>query len=381
MKKIALLLLLSGCFNPKLQNGVPCAENDQCPEGQICADDKRCYDPDQVPEIDASVDGPDDVLRVVELAAALHTCARFSDGTLRCFGMNAAGQLGLGMGVDPVGDNEPPNSIPLVAINGVASVGAGSNNTCVALENGDLICWGNADQGELGQGDGNFELVGDDEDVSGLAAIDLGGAARKACSSSAHMTCALLESGQVRCFGTDLAGPDGSVIGIPGVNTIGLNDRPAQFPSIDFGTTLIADFDCGSSTAACAVNENGEVFCWGVGPLGYPGVAGVGENEEPVDAGPVDVGGTVAQVAVGNEHACARLTSGAVRCWGAGAQLGYGDGQDIGDNEPPADAGDVDINGVAVEIRANGNMTCGARLRRCPLLGFPKRTRCGARRR
>ena len=39
----------------------------------------------------------------------------------------------------------------------------------------------------------------------------------------------------------------------------------------------------------------------------------------------------------GDEHTCGRLDSGRVRCWGEGlfAQLGYGNTDDIGDDETP----------------------------------------------
>ena len=62
-------------------------------------------------------------------------------------------------------------------------------------------------------------------------------------------------------------------------------------------------------------------------------------------AGDVEVGGSVLQIAVGRLHSCALLDSGAVRCWGFGlaGQLGYGNTGDIGDDETPASAGDVQV--------------------------------------
>lgn len=55
MKPAALITfigaaLVSGCFNPQFQQGVPCSADRECPEGQICHTDDRCYDPDQIPE-------------------------------------------------------------------------------------------------------------------------------------------------------------------------------------------------------------------------------------------------------------------------------------------------------------------------------------------
>jgi alpha-tubulin suppressor-like RCC1 family protein len=55
------------------------------------------------------------------------------------------------------------------------------------------------------------------------------------------------------------------------------------------------------------------------------------------------VGGPVVQIAAGGDHTCALLDTGAVRCWGRGnfGQLGYGNLNNIGDDETPASAGDI----------------------------------------
>jgi len=59
----------------------------------------------------------------------------------------------------------------------------------------------------------------------------------------------------------------------------------------------------------------------------------------------VPVGGKVVQIAAGGFHTCALLDTGKVRCWGddSEGQLGYGNNQRVGDNETPADVGDVPL--------------------------------------
>ena len=61
--------------------------------------------------------------------------------------------------------------------------------------------------------------------------------------------------------------------------------------------------------------------------------------------GDVDLGGAATALSADNLHSCALMETGMVRCWGFGThgQLGYGDAQSIGDNEVPADAGDVPV--------------------------------------
>ena len=65
----------------------------------------------------------------------------------------------------------------------------------------------------------------------------------------------------------------------------------------------------------------------------------------PAEMGPVDVGDSVVAVAAGWYHTCVLLDSGSVRCWGYGedGQLGYGNPDNIGDDEVPATVGTVEI--------------------------------------
>ena len=79
------------------------------------------------------------------------------------------------------------------------------------------------------------------------------------------------------------------------------------------------------------------------GQLGYANEDDVGDDETPASAGDVDVGGVVTQLAAGDWHTCALLDTGAVRCWGSNenGELGYGAIGDVGDDETPASVGDV----------------------------------------
>jgi alpha-tubulin suppressor-like RCC1 family protein len=98
----------------------------------------------------------------------------------------------------------------------------------------------------------------------------------------------------------------------------------------------------------CALLEGGAARCWGkafVGELGYGNMDDIGDDETPASVGDVDVGGNVVQIDAGYEHTCALLDDAAIRCWGEASfgKLGYADPDtyNIGDNETPASAGDV----------------------------------------
>jgi alpha-tubulin suppressor-like RCC1 family protein len=102
----------------------------------------------------------------------------------------------------------------------------------------------------------------------------------------------------------------------------------------------------------CALLDTGNVRCWGrgaLGRLGYGNPDTVGDTPDnlPADAGDVPVGGTVLQIAAGGAHICAVHDTGTVRCWGNGSsgRLGYGNTDNIGDTPEnlPEAAGNVPL--------------------------------------
>lgn len=100
--------------------------------------------------------------------------------------------------------------------------------------------------------------------------------------------------------------------------------------------------------ATCAVLASGAVRCWGEGVsgrLGYGNADDIGDDEPPSVAGDVPLGGQALWVSAGTAHTGALLDTRAVRCWGYAdsGQLGYGNTNNIGDNEFPESAGDVPL--------------------------------------
>ena len=67
------------------------------------------------------------------------TCAILDDDSLMCWGLNAGGQLGVG------DTTNKPSPTAVVATNlgaGVKSVATGYQHTCAVLNDGSLKCWG-----------------------------------------------------------------------------------------------------------------------------------------------------------------------------------------------------------------------------------------------
>lgn len=283
-----------------------------------------------------------------------HSCALLTGGNVRCWGAGLLGQLGYGGAAD-IGDTETPASAGNVDVGGpVAQIAAGYNHTCAVLTNGSVRCWGDGTSGQLGNED--VVVIGDTELPSSVAFIDVGGTVSQITAGRLH-TCALMADGNVRCWG------DGSVgrLGYADIATIGDDEAPAIAGNVEVGGTVRQIAAGGAHT--CALLTTGSVRCWGDGTggrLGYGDTVSIGDTETPASAGNVEIGGTVAQIAAGDSHTCALLTNGNVRCWGGGSvgQLGYAATANIGDDEDPLTAGDVDVGATVARIAAGGNHTC-----------------------
>ncbi len=118
----------------------------------------------------------------------------------------------------------------------------------------------------------------------------------------------------------------------------------------------------------CVLLGSGDVRCWGDNSHGQLGLGAVdlrGSIHTPALSRNVVLGGPALQVVAGDEHACALLANGSVRCWGEceDGRLGYVLGfdeedRDVGDDETPALMGDVALGGPVIQLSAGGAVTC-----------------------
>ncbi|MCZ6627014.1 MAG: hypothetical protein O7E56_02170 [SAR324 cluster bacterium] len=176
-------------------------------------------------------------------------------------------------------------------------------------------------------------------------------------SAGSEFTCALLPGGGVRCWGDDTFGQ----LGYGDTNRAAPVQSPPKEALVPLGGMAV-QISAGEDHA-CALLSGGKLRCWGdstFGQLGYGNTARLGDDETPASAGDVAVGGPVAQIAAGRFHTCALMIGGAVRCWGDGyyGQLGYGNTERLGDNELPASAGDVPLGEKAVQVVTGSAHTC-----------------------
>ncbi len=312
--------------------------------GYIGAGNNETIGDDETPDVagDVQIGG-----KVVKLAASwYHTCALLDSGNLRCFGHGGHGRLGYGDSED-IGNDETPASAGDVDVGGkVVDVSAGPFHTCACLDTGKVRCWGSNEYWQLGYS--STETIGDGESPASAGDVDVGGFAVQVAAGYGH-TCALLDSGAVHCWGNGAEGR----LGYGNEETIGDTESPASAGDVSLGGKAVQIVAGAFHT--CALLDSGGVRCWGRasdGMLGYGNTQQIGDGETPADAGDVDVGGTVTELAAGDYATCAVLSSGAVRCWGGAYQgeLGYGNLEDIGDTETPASVGDVDVGGKVTHI-------------------------------
>ena len=287
-------------------------------------------------------------------AGGNHTCAVLDEGAVRCWGSGDYGALGYG-DVATIGDDEHPSTAGDVDVGGTAvAVSAGSNHTCALLDTGAVRCWGDNFYGQLGLG--HQEAIGDDEVPSTGGDVDVGGLVVQV-EAGGHRTCALLDNGAVRCWGQYGA------LGYASGGHVGVSTVPADAGDVALGgpvTQITVNHD-----HACALLGNGDVRCWGFGlygRLGYGNTSNVGGSDDnlPANVGPVALGGSAIKVSAGGRHTCALMEGGTLRCWGSGAdgQLGYGNHTTIGDNEQPIVAGEVDVGEVVVDVATGFRHTC-----------------------
>ncbi|MCW2966485.1 MAG: regulator of chromosome condensation, partial [Solirubrobacteraceae bacterium] len=230
-------------------------------------------------------------------AADTYTCALTTAGAVKCWGYNDEGELG---------DGTTTTSLVPVDVtglgSGVTAIGAGFLHMCALTQPGDVVCWGDNHEGELG--DGTTTDRHSPVPVLGLAGGNtaIGGAG-----------CALTSTGGAKCWGDNGDGALGDGTRQPRGGAVDVRGLSSGVTAISAGLNH-----------ACAITAAGGVRCWGDGSFGA-----LGNGKFDVVPQPVAVRGLasgVARVAAGNGFSCAVTTAGGALCWGdnESGELGAG---------------------------------------------------------
>jgi alpha-tubulin suppressor-like RCC1 family protein len=266
---------------------------------------------------------------VVEVTlGAAHTCARKEDGTLFCWGRNAYGQLGDGTTVNKA------SPVPVTVLGAtVVEVALGSGHTCARKGDGTLFCWGDNYYGQLGDGT--------TVDKSSPAPTKLGVNVAEVALGYRH-SCARKQDGTLFCWGDNTFGRLGD-------GTIFNKSSPVAVAAL--GATVVAVALGDSHT--CARKQDGTLFCWGSNEFGQLGDGTTVNKSSPVAV--TALGATVAEVALGFGHTCARKQNGTLFCWGLNASGQLGDGTTVTKSSPvPVTA----LGATVVAVALGGHHSC-----------------------
>ena len=248
-------------------------------------------------------------------ANATTTCATASDGNVYCWGLGTNGQLGNGGSVS--------SNVPVLVTNtGVTagkfltSVAVGYTGACAVASTGQAYCWGRNTNGELGNGTTTNSTVPVTVDMSAMPA----GKVFSSTSMTQQHTCALATDGSVFCWGA------GSYIGRSGTANSSV-PVAIELTGTLVGTTMLSI--SAKNTATCAVASDNNTYCWG---LGTGGQRGDGTNAtlvtlpKPVVTSGALAGLSTVSLSTGSGHSCVVASNNQLYCWGTNT---YGQ---IGDN-------------------------------------------------
>jgi hypothetical protein len=296
--------------------------------------------------------------------SSTHTCALLEGGRVKCWGQNAFGALGRGDTVT-IGDGagEMGASLPFVDLGtgkSALKLALGTGFSCALLNDFNVKCWGQNDVGQLGLSDLNHRGDGAGEMGSSLVTLNMAGQRIVDIAAGAAHACAVTEYGQVKCWGegangqlgngantasstpvtvsnitngaVDVAAGDAftcvrtfnevrcfgqNATGQLGDGTTNAANTPSSVSSLMNAPVRMIT---GKGSAVCATLP-GLWQCWGSNVTGN-----LGDNTSTNRMTPTAVfggGPSMTHLSQGGTHACA-IEGSSLKCWGANSngQLG-----------------------------------------------------------
>lgn len=204
-----------------------------------------------VPVEPQGIDGVTNIAIAIE-TEALESCAILSDHSLKCWGANSDGQIGIGTINQSQLTPAIVTTAPDTPLTGVESISVGNGHVCARVTGNTVKCWGKNDYGEVGDGTAVLERNRPvDVPSANLSNVE-------SISTSNYFSCARLTDSRIKCWGRDdynqlgdnrdyASGyanlPNGGVSGVAGYITTGglfTSQIIDANPNISFGITTIA---------------------------------------------------------------------------------------------------------------------------------------------
>jgi alpha-tubulin suppressor-like RCC1 family protein len=220
-----------------------------------------------------------------------HVCALRPDGTVLCWGDNSFGQLGIGE------SSVPFSTTPVQAAVGHTFIGlsSGINHKCGLKSSGEVWCWGNNVQGQLGAGTGPNQYA--PVRVSGAHVfVDI--------DSKGNTTCAVNAQGEAYCWGNNNRGQ------------LGTGNVTDSHVPVKVNTEVAFAAIATGSTSACALTPQGQAYCWGWNQFGILG-NGIASNTNVLTPQPVATAVRFTAIQnYGGSRICGLAANGRAYCWG-----------------------------------------------------------------
>jgi hypothetical protein len=209
----------------------------------------------------SAIDGIRGTEDVVEVCVGMgHACGRTSGGEVRCWGDNTEGQLGDGLD-DPHADS----AVRVRALDRVLHVACGEEHSCALRDDGSVWCWGTNEVGQVGQ---------PEEAMESRVPVRIAGIERaNAIVAGGSASCALFDEGAPRCWGDNR-------YGVLGDGTTRSTRTPVEASRLG----SVRELALGASHG-CAVRgdeASREILCWGLGRDGALGPRARRRGFEPV---------------------------------------------------------------------------------------------------
>jgi hypothetical protein len=168
-----------------------------------------------------------------------------------------------------------------------------------------VLCWGNNEYGQLGDGTTRTRLT--PVAVKGI------GHGVDAVTAEGDSTCVLTSARGAKCWGYNSEGELGD-------GTTTDRRRPVDVVRLSRGVRQIS----GGNDYACALTSGGAVKCWGFNPWGQLGIGTTTQRHRPVLVRTLAKGASA--IAAGSDTSCAVVRAGAIKCWGYNRYGQVGDG-------------------------------------------------------
>jgi alpha-tubulin suppressor-like RCC1 family protein len=289
--------------------------------------------------------GPEPVARLTGVVKTTlgehHRCALLENGTVRCWGRNADGELGNGSTLESLVPVQVRDVTTAVDIAGQ------SDMTCAVLRSGRVKCWGNDHYGLLAEPRGIHPVPREHPQMHDVTQLDV----------MVSFACGCLKGGAVQCWG-EL--DDGA----QALNAaLGRSRGPERSTGSDgLSAPLPVTQLALGPNFSCALHRDGRVSCWGANDDGQVGSNSLRDELRPR---PIEGLNGVTQISAGFLHACARLSNGSARCWGSNGNGALGAGPDAPQRSPVpipvlgvSDVAEVAAGGFSCLRHQSGAVSC-----------------------